>query len=53
MMRVLDKTGKYLRTVMPYSADVNAKRAAPMGQRTLDGKPIPIVFNAHGHNLLR
>ncbi|KPJ71188.1 MAG: hypothetical protein AMS14_09365, partial [Planctomycetes bacterium DG_20] len=52
LLRVLDRNGKYLRTVMPYSAAVCATRAAPMGQLRLDGRPIPIVYNAHGHNLL-
>ena len=52
MIRVLDKNGKYARTVMPYSAKVNADRAAQMGQLKLDGRRMPIVYNAHGHNLL-
>jgi hypothetical protein len=52
MIRVLDRNGKYARTVMPYNAQVCAQRAAQMGQLKLDGRPIPIVFNGHGHNLL-
>ena len=51
-LRVFDRQGKYLRTVIPYSASLPAGRLASIGQLTLkDGRRLPIVYNAHGQNL--
>ena len=49
---VLDSSGKYLRTIMPYPAATPPERTASVGQLEIDGERLPIVFNAHGHNLL-
>lgn len=51
-MRVLDRDGKYLRTILPYPANLPKERAAPLGQLEVEGERLPIVFNAHGGNLL-
>ncbi len=51
-IRVYDRAGKYVRTVMPYSAELPADRLASIGQLKLtDGTRLPIVYNAHGQNL--
>ena len=50
-VRVLDRDGKYLRTIMPYPANVPAERAASIGQLDFGAERLPIVFNGHGHNL--
>lgn len=51
-MRVHDRDGKYLRTVMPYSAALTPAQTDPIGQLTTsEGVRVPIVYNAHGHNL--
>lgn len=50
--RVFSRDGKYLRTVMPYSASLPAERTASIGQLALaDGTRLPIVYNGHGQNL--
>lgn len=51
-IRVYDREGKYLRTLMPYSAQLTAEETEPIGQLKFpDGKRLPIVYNAHGQNL--
>ena len=51
-LRVYSREGKYLRTVMPYSAALPAGRVATIGQLTLaGGARLPMVYNAHGQNL--
>ncbi len=51
-LRVYDRRGNYLRTLIPYSASLPAERLAPIGQLALaDGRRLPIVYNAHGQNL--
>jgi len=51
-LRVYDRRGKYLRTIVPYSAALPAERLAAIGQLTFpDGSRLPIVYNAHGQNL--
>jgi DNA-binding beta-propeller fold protein YncE len=50
-LRVLDRSGKYLRTIMPYPAGTPAERTKSVGQLTVDGERIPVVFNGHGHSL--
>ena len=50
-LRVLDRNGKYLRTIIPYPANLPAKATAPVGQLEIEAERLPIVFNGHGHNL--
>jgi len=50
-LRVLDRAGKYLRTILPYPASTPRERAAPLGQLEVEGERIPIVFSGHGGNL--
>ncbi|MDD4889283.1 MAG: hypothetical protein PHU85_05085 [Phycisphaerae bacterium] len=50
-LRVFDRDGKYLRTIMPYPDSTPPERAKSVGQLEVDGRRIPIVFNGHGHNL--
>jgi sugar lactone lactonase YvrE len=50
-VRVLDREGRYLRTIMPYPANTPRERTDSIGQLEVRGERLPIVFNAHGHNL--
>jgi hypothetical protein len=50
-LRVLDKEGKYLRTIMPYPADLPAERTASIGHLEVGGERLPVVYNAHSANL--
>jgi DNA-binding beta-propeller fold protein YncE len=50
-LRVFDRSGKYLRTIMPYSAATPATRTKSVGRLEVDGRRLPVVFNGHGHNL--
>jgi len=50
-LMVFDREGKYLRTVMPYSAKAPAERTRSVGQLEFDGRRVPVVFNGHGHSL--
>ena len=50
-IRVLDREGKYLRTIMPYPAGTPSERAAPVGELTVEGERIPIVHSGHAANL--
>jgi len=51
-LRVLDRQGRYLRTIVPYPAETPAERTAPIGQ-IKDGRArLPIVFNGHAGNTL-
>lgn len=50
-MRVLDRDGKYLRTIMPYAADTPEERTRPIGQVTIDGHRQPLIFNGQGHTV--
>jgi len=47
-MRVLDKNGTYLRTIMPYAAGTPKERAGSVGQLDIEGERLPIVYNALG-----
>ncbi len=51
-MRVMDREGKYLRTIIPYPPNLPKERTAPLGQLEVEGERLPIVFNGHGGNLL-
>lgn len=51
-LRVLDRNGKYVRTLIPYPANLPKERTAPFGQLEVGGERLPIVYNAHGANLL-
>ncbi len=48
-LRVLDRDGRYLRTIMPYSASTPPERSEPVGHVMIDGKRQPLVFNGQGH----
>jgi DNA-binding beta-propeller fold protein YncE len=50
-MRVLDRDGKYLRTIMPYAASTPEARTESVGHVKIDGRRQPLVFNGQGHNL--
>ena len=51
-LRVYDRRGAYLRTLIPYSASLPEERLAAIGRLGLaDGRRLPIVYNAHGQNL--
>ncbi|KKK70451.1 hypothetical protein LCGC14_2923850, partial [marine sediment metagenome] len=49
-LRVLDRNGKYLRTILPYSASTPPERLTGLGRLTVAGEELPIVFNAHAHS---
>jgi DNA-binding beta-propeller fold protein YncE len=50
-MRVLDREGKYKRTIMPYAANTPAAQTESVGQLTIDQRRVPVVFNGHAHSL--
>ena len=50
-MRVLDRNGRYLRTIMPYSAKTPAERTESVGHLTVDGRRVPVVYNGHAMSL--
>jgi len=50
-LRVFDRSGKYVRTIIPYPADTPKERTDSIGTLEVDGRRIPIVFNSHGGNL--
>ncbi len=50
-LRVFDRNGKYLRTLMPYSAKTPPERTKSVGHLMIDGQRIPIVFSGHAHAL--
>jgi sugar lactone lactonase YvrE len=47
-MRVYDKTGRYLRTIMPYSAATPRQRTASVGEIETGGERVPVIFNGLG-----
>jgi sugar lactone lactonase YvrE len=49
-MKVFDRRGRYLRTIMPYSASTPKEQLESVGQLTVDGQRLPIVYNAHTGN---
>jgi sugar lactone lactonase YvrE len=46
-MLVLDRDGKYLRTIMPYSTTTPRERTASVGHLIIDGQREPVVFSPH------
>ena len=50
-LAVFDRDGKYLRTIMPYSAKVPAERTKSVGHLQFDGRRVPVVYSGHGHSL--
>jgi len=50
-LRALDREGRYLRTIMPYPADLPRERTAAIGNLDIAGERLPTVFNGHGGNL--
>jgi hypothetical protein len=51
VMRVLDRDGNLLRTIMPYPATTPPERTESVGHLTVDGDRVPIVFNGHAKSL--
>lgn len=49
-MLVLDRAGKYLRTIMPYAADTPEARTESIGHVKIDGRRQPLVFNGQSHS---
>ncbi|MDD4889973.1 MAG: hypothetical protein PHU85_08575, partial [Phycisphaerae bacterium] len=45
-MRVLDKNGKYLRTIIPYAANTPKDRMAGVGMLEVEGERLPLIHNA-------
>jgi len=50
-LRVLDRQGRYLRTILPYAADTPEARTEPVGHVKIDGRRQPLVFNGQAHSL--
>jgi hypothetical protein len=50
-LRVLDRDGRYLRTIMPYPANTPVERTESVGHVIIDGKRQPLVFNGQGNCL--
>jgi hypothetical protein len=48
-LRVLDRDGKYLRTIMPYAANTPETNTALVGEVRIEGQRQPLVFNGQGH----
>ncbi len=48
---VLDKNGKYLRTIMPYPANTPKERTESVGHLTVDGRRTPILFSGHSFSV--
>lgn len=51
-LRVFDRDGKYLRTIVPYPANTPKERMRSVFALDVDGETIPRVFNGHGGHLL-
>jgi len=51
-VRVFDRNGTYLRTILPYPADTPRERTASVGHLIIDGKRLPMVFNGQGGNVM-
>ena len=47
-VRVLDKNGRYQRTILPHGADTPEERLTSLGQITVDEERIPVVFHGQG-----
>ena len=50
-VRVFDRQGKYLRTIVPYPANTPKERTDSIGHLEVEGERLPIVFNGHTGNL--
>ena len=48
-IRVLDRDGKYLRTIMPYAANTPETRTASVGHLKLGGRRQPLICNGQAH----
>lgn len=48
-LRVLDRSGRYLRTLLPYPAGTPEGRLTSIGRLRVGDERLPIVFNAHAH----
>jgi len=49
-MTVLDRRGRYLRTIMPYPSDTPEARM--VGHFTVDGEAVPMVYSGHSGSTL-
>jgi len=50
-VRVFDRQGEYLRTILPYPASTPPERTAPIGEIRVEGQRLPIVFSSHSQSL--
>ncbi|HOX07382.1 MAG TPA: hypothetical protein PK280_13350, partial [Planctomycetota bacterium] len=50
-LKVYDRSGKYLRTIMPYPAATPAERLKSVGQLTVGGERVPVIFNGHSESI--
>jgi sugar lactone lactonase YvrE len=48
-LRVFNRDGKYLRTIMPYPSSVPKERLAAIGQLEIEGERLPMVHSGVGH----
>ena len=51
-LRVVDREGQYLRTLIPYPAGTPTERLEPFGRLEVRGESIPAIFNAHAHTIV-
>jgi len=51
-VRVFNRKGEYVRTILPYPADTPKERTASVGHLIIDGTRIPMVFNGQGGNVM-
>jgi len=50
-LKVLDKDGKYLRTIAPYPANTPKERTESVGHILADGERIPMLFSGHANTV--
>ncbi|MHC4917594.1 MAG: NHL repeat-containing protein, partial [Planctomycetota bacterium] len=50
-MKVYDRDGKYVRTIMPYPADTPKQRLEGVGQLVIEGQGIPLVSSGVSGNV--
>jgi DNA-binding beta-propeller fold protein YncE len=50
-VRVLDREGRYRRTIVPYPADLAPERTEAIGQVLADGQRLPLVTNGYSATL--
>jgi len=50
-IRVFDRKGNYLRTILPYRANTPEERLRSVGRLEVDGEKIPVVFDCSSHTV--